>query len=52
MKSFDNKVAAITGAALGIGRGLALELGRRNCHLALSIVDTNALSGSRARPQG
>ncbi len=39
MKSFDNKVAAITGAASGMGRTLALELARRGCHLALSDVN-------------
>jgi NAD(P)-dependent dehydrogenase (short-subunit alcohol dehydrogenase family) len=43
MKSFDDKVAAITGAASGIGRALALGLGRRNCHLALSDVDEAGL---------
>jgi short-subunit dehydrogenase len=35
MRSFTGKVAAITGAASGIGRELALELARRGCHLAL-----------------
>ena len=35
MKEFRDKVAAITGAASGIGRELALELARRKCHLAL-----------------
>lgn len=35
MKDFEAKVAAITGAASGIGRGLALELARQGCHLAL-----------------
>jgi short-subunit dehydrogenase len=39
MKSFDNKVAAITGAASGMGRTLALELARRGCNLALSDVN-------------
>ncbi|UCF46186.1 MAG: SDR family oxidoreductase [Myxococcales bacterium] len=43
MKSFENKVAAITGAGSGIGRGLALELGRRKCHLALSDIDDQGL---------
>ena len=35
MKHFKGKVAAITGAASGIGRALALELARRKCDLAL-----------------
>ncbi len=35
MKDFRDKVAAITGAASGIGREIALELARRDCHLAL-----------------
>ena len=35
MKELRDKVAAITGAASGIGRELALELARRKCHLAL-----------------
>lgn len=39
MKSFVNKVAAITGAGSGIGRELAIELGRRHCNLALSDVN-------------
>jgi len=36
MKSFNNKVAAITGASSGIGRAIALELAARKCNLAIS----------------
>jgi NAD(P)-dependent dehydrogenase (short-subunit alcohol dehydrogenase family) len=43
MKSFENKVAAITGAGSGIGRGLAVELARQKCHLALSDVNEDGL---------
>ncbi len=39
MKSFKNKVAAITGAASGMGRTLAVELARRGCNLAISDVN-------------
>ncbi len=39
MKSFNNKVAAITGAASGMGRSLAVELAKRGCHLAISDVN-------------
>ncbi|MGI8492785.1 MAG: SDR family NAD(P)-dependent oxidoreductase [Acidimicrobiales bacterium] len=38
MKSFDGKVAAITGAGSGIGRALAVELARRGAELALSDI--------------
>lgn len=44
MKNFDNKVAAITGAASGMGRALALALARRGCHLALSDIDAAGLT--------
>src|SRR3990167_4788691 len=43
MKDFKNKVAAITGAASGMGRTLALELARRGCHLALSDINEAGL---------
>jgi len=44
MKDFKGKVAAITGAASGMGRALALELARRGCHLALSDVNEAGLA--------
>ncbi len=44
MKSFGGKVAAITGASSGMGRTLALNLGRRGCHLALSDVNEPGLA--------
>lgn len=46
MKSFANKVAAITGAGSGIGRELALELARRSCQLALSDIDEAGLAAT------
>jgi len=54
MKSFDGKVAAITGAGSGIGRELALELARQNCHLALSDVNEQGLAETvtMVRPLG
>ncbi|MCU1497892.1 MAG: family oxidoreductase [Acidimicrobiales bacterium] len=49
MKDFTDKVAAITGAASGIGRGLSVELAARGCHLALSDVDDAGLAETVAR---
>ena len=48
MKEFKNKVAAITGAASGMGRTLALELARRGCHLSLSDVNEKGLAETAA----
>ncbi|MEW5305482.1 MAG: hypothetical protein WDW36_008016 [Sanguina aurantia] len=36
MRNFQGRVAAITGAASGMGRSLSVELARRGCALALS----------------
>ncbi len=43
MKEFTDKVAAITGAASGIGRAVALDLAGRRCHLALGDVNSESL---------
>jgi NAD(P)-dependent dehydrogenase (short-subunit alcohol dehydrogenase family) len=42
-REFADRVIAITGAASGIGRALALELGRRGADLALGDVDEAGL---------
>ena len=38
------RTAVVTGAASGIGRGLAIVLARRGCHLALADVNSTALN--------
>jgi short-subunit dehydrogenase len=48
MKSFDGKVAAITGAGSGMGRTLALSLARRGCSVAISDVDDAGLGETAA----
>ncbi len=44
MKSFNNKVAAITGAGSGIGQQLAILLAKQGCHLSLSDVNEKGLA--------
>jgi short-subunit dehydrogenase len=46
MKSFDGKVAAITGAGSGIGRALALQLAAEGCALALSDINEANLAAT------
>jgi NADP-dependent 3-hydroxy acid dehydrogenase YdfG len=43
MKSFEDKVAAITGAGSGMGRELALELAGARAHLALADINRETL---------
>ena len=49
MKGFDGKVAVVTGAGSGIGRALAIELGRSGAKLAISDVDTDGLAATEER---
>jgi short-subunit dehydrogenase len=44
MTQLDGKVVAITGAASGIGRALAVQLAGRGCPLALCDVDEDGLA--------
>ncbi len=48
MKELSNKVAAITGAASGIGQMLAVNLAARGCEVALSDVDMDGLGKTAA----
>jgi short-subunit dehydrogenase len=40
----DNSLAVVTGAGSGIGRGIALALARRGCHLVLADIAQEGLS--------
>lgn len=44
MKNFTDRVVAITGAASGIGRALAVDLAGRGAHLALADLDAVGLA--------
>jgi short-subunit dehydrogenase len=51
MRSFNDKVAAITGAASGMGRELAIQLAGHGSHLALSDVDEHGLAQTQTLAQ-
>jgi NAD(P)-dependent dehydrogenase (short-subunit alcohol dehydrogenase family) len=46
------RTAVVTGAAGGIGRGIALALAHRGCHLALADIDETALAKTAAEIPG
>ena len=52
MKSLNNKVAAITGAASGIGQMLAVRLADEQCNLALADVNEAGLAQTDAMVGG
>ena len=52
LTGYEGRVAAVTGAASGIGRALALELAGRGAHLALSDIDEAGLADTEGRCAG
>lgn len=51
MKDFEGRLAVITGAGTGIGRGLALHLAREGCHVAICDLYTDAMEETRAEAE-
>ena len=52
MLKLAGRTAVVTGAAGGIGRGIALALARRGCHVALADIDEAALACTTAEIAG
>lgn len=50
--NLEGRTAVITGAAGGIGRGIARALARRGCHLALADIDGDALMRTASEISG
>ncbi len=52
MKDLRDRVAAVTGAASGIGRALAVNLTARGCHVAVADIDEKGLQETAALAGG
>ncbi|MFN2438295.1 MAG: SDR family NAD(P)-dependent oxidoreductase, partial [Chitinophagaceae bacterium] len=48
MKLLENKVAIITGAARGIGEGIALKLAEHGAHIALTYISDSSAEKAKA----